>query len=161
MPRYWNLINLADQVFTPCTEAIAVFLVDVVLFVLNLAGLRLPNGGPFAKAIILQLGEQRIRGFLKAITKFNLASNANEKAKAIFELVVAMYYADIFRAVFTVIKDKMSWLDWLTTGVIAVAQITAWILSGGAALIIKAALSIMSATQLLKDGIKAAKVCNC
>ena len=49
---------------------------------------------------------------------------------------------------------------WVNTGVIAVAQIIAWFATDGVAFIAEAALSIMSAEQLIEDAIKAGKACS-
>ena len=54
----------------------------------------------------------------------------------------------------------MTWWEWVNTGVIAVAQIIAWFATDGVAFIAEAALSIMSAEQLIEDTIKAGKACS-
>ncbi|CAB4033609.1 Hypothetical predicted protein, partial [Paramuricea clavata] len=77
----------------------------------------------------------------------------------VFFALGLIYNAGGFRAVFKAIKDEMSWWDWIKTGVIAVAQITAWFATDGAAFIAEAALSIMSAESLIEACIKAAQVC--
>ena len=146
--------------FTPCAEAIGVFLADVVFLVLGLMGLHVSNQERITRALMRELGEDTLRGFLRAIQKFNEASGAYEKAKALFAIFGGIYKAGGFRAVFKVLKDEMSWWQWLKTGVIAVAQIVAWFASDGVAFIAEVALNIMSAEQLLEDGIKAVKVCS-
>ncbi|CAB3996123.1 hypothetical protein PACLA_8A071883 [Paramuricea clavata] len=145
--------------FTPCVEAIAVFIVDVVFFALGLVGLHVSNQERMARALLRELGEDTLRGFLRAIHNFNAADGALAKAKALFAILGQIYNAGGFRAVFKVIKDEMSWWEWIKTGVIAVAQITAWFATDGAAFIAEAALSIMSAESLIEAGIKAAQVC--
>lgn len=149
----------ATPSFTPCAEAIGVFLADVVFLVLGLMGLHVSNQERITRALMRELGEDTLRGFLRAIQKFNEASGAYEKAKALFAIFGGIYKAGGFRAVFKVLKDEMSWWQWLKTGVIAVAQIASWFASDGVAFIAEVALNIMSAEQLLEDGVKAVKVC--
>ena len=145
--------------FTPCTEAIAVFISDVVFLVLGLVGLHVSNQERITRALLRELGEDTLRGFLRAIRNFNTASGAYEKAKALFAIFGGIYKAGGFRAVFKVLKDEMSWWEWVKTGVIATAQIAAWFASDGAAFIAEVALNIMSAEQLIEDGIKVGKCC--
>ena len=133
---------------------------DVVFLVIGLVGLHVSNQERIARALLRELGEDTLRGFLRSIRNFNEAKGAYEKAKALSTIFGEIYYAGGFRAVFKVIKDEMTWWEWAKTGVFAVAQITAWFATDGAAFIAEVALNIMSAEQLLEDGIKAAKVCS-
>ncbi|MEC4686586.1 MAG: hypothetical protein VST71_12755 [Nitrospirota bacterium] len=48
----------------------------------------------------------------------------------------------------------------MKTGVIAVAQLTAWFATDGIAFVAEAALSVMSAEQLIEDSVKADNVCS-
>ena len=144
---------------TPCIQAIAVFIADVVFFLLGLVGLHVSNQERITRALLRELGEDTLRGFLRLIHEFNSASGAVEKAKALFSIFSGIYKAGGFSAVFKVIKDEMTWWEWLKTGVIAAAQITAWFATDGAAFIAEVALNIMSAEQLIEDGIKVGKCC--
>ena len=150
----------AEISFSPCAEAIGAFIVDVVFLVLGLLGLHVSNQESIARALLRELGEDTLRGFLRSIRNFNQAEGAFAKAKALFTIFGEIYNAGGFRAVFKVIKDEMSWWEWLKTGVIAAAQIAAWVASDGAAFIAEVALNIMSAEQLIEDGVKAAKICS-
>jgi hypothetical protein len=150
----------AEISFTPCTEAIGVFIADVVFLVLGLAGLHVSNQERITRALLRELGEDTLRGFLRAIHNFNEAKGATAKAKALFTIFGQIYKAGGFRAVLKVIKDEMTWWEWVKTGVIAAAQIVAWVATDGVAFIAEVALNIMSAEQLIEDGIKATKICS-
>ena len=160
-PKAERLVStLAEPPWTPCEEAIGVFLVDVVFLVLGLVGLHVSNQERITRALLRELGPDTVRGFLRAIRNFNEADGAYQKAKALFAIFGGIYKAGGFRAVFKVLKDEMSWWEWLKTGIIAVAQIAAWFATDGVAFIAEVALNIMSAEQLLEDGIKAGKICS-
>ncbi|XP_028410345.1 uncharacterized protein LOC114532954 [Dendronephthya gigantea] len=152
-------LSAEDVSLTPCQEAIGVFIADVVFFILGLVGLHASNQERVARALIRELGGTTLNGFLRAIEAFNEAKSATAKAKALFTIFSQVYKAGGFKAVFKVLKDEMSWWDWTKTGIIAVAQITAWFATDGVAFIAEVALNIMSATQMIEDGIKAAKTC--
>jgi hypothetical protein len=147
-------------VIDPCLEALGTFIVDVVFFAIGLVGLHFSNQERIARALFRELGEDTMRGFLASIHNFNEAKPGWHKAKALFEILGAIYNAGGFRAVFKVIRHEMSWWEWLKTGIIAIAQIVAWFATDGAAFIAEAALTIMSAESLIEDGIKAVEVCS-
>ena len=145
---------------TPCQEACGVVTVDAVMFAFGLVGLRVSNEERISRAIIRELGGETLRGFARTIHEFSEADGAVNKAKALFKLLGQIYNAGGFKAAFKVLKDEMNWWDWTKTGIIAVAQITAWFATDGAAFVAEAALSIMSAEQLIEDAAKAVKACN-
>lgn len=145
---------------TPCEEACAAVVVDVIFFCFGLVGLHVSNQERMTRALIRELGPATLRGFARAIHDFSTADGAIAKAKALFALMGGIYNAGGFRAAFKVLKDEMTWWEWIKTGVIAVAQIVAWFATDGLAFIAEAALSIMSAEQLIEDAIKAGKACS-
>ena len=144
---------------TPCQEACGYVAVDVVFFVLGLVGLHVSNNERITRAILRELGADTLRGLARAIRNFSEADGAYNKAKALFTLFGQIYKAGGFRAAFKVIKDEMTTWEWIKTGVIAVAQITAWFATDGVAFIAEVALNIMSAEQLIEDAAKAVKAC--
>lgn len=145
---------------TPCQEACGVVFFDVVMFVFGLIGLHVSNEERISRAIIRELGGETLRGFAREIQEFSEADSAMNKAKVLYTLMGQIKRASGFNAFFKVIKDDLTWWDWIKTCVIAVAQITAWFATDGIAFIAEAALSIMSAEQLIEDAVKAVKACN-
>ena len=145
---------------TPCQEACGIVTVDAVMFAFGLVGLRVSNEERISRAIIRELGGETLRGFAREIQEFSEADSAMNKAKVLYTLMGQIKRASGFNAFFKVIKDDMTWWDWIKTCVIAVAQITAWFATDGIAFIAEAALSIMDAEQLIEDAVKAVKACN-
>lgn len=154
------LAQTALPALSPCQEAILWVLVDAVFFALGLVGLHVSNKERVARALLRELGQDTLNGFLRAIQNFNEAEGALNKAKALFKIIGGIYKAGGFRAVFKVLKDEMTWWEWTKTGIIAVAQVTAWIASDGVAFVAEAALNIMSATSLIEAALKATKACS-
>ena len=154
------LAETALPPLSPCKEAILLVLVDAVFFVLGLLGLHMSNKERVARALLRELGEDTLPGFLRAIHNFNEAEGALNKAKALFGIIGGVYKAGGFSAVFKVLKDEMTWWEWTKTGIIAVAQLTAWLASDGVAFVAEAALSIMSAESLIEAALKATKACS-
>lgn len=154
------LPQTALPALSPCQEAILWVLVDAVFFALGLVGLHVSNKERVARALLRELGQDTLNGFLRAIKNFNEAEGALSKAKALFKIIGGIYKAGGFRAVFKVLKDEMTWWEWTKTGIIAVAQLTAWLASDGVAFVAEAALNIMSATSLIEAALKATKACS-
>ena len=144
---------------TPCEEACGVVVLDVVMFAFGLVGLHVSNQQRIERAIIRSLGGETLRGLARAIKAFSDADGAMNKAKALFKLMGQIWKAGGFKAAIKALKDEMTWWAWVKTGVIAVAQITAWFATDGVAFIAEAAMNIMSAEQLIEDAVKAVKVC--
>ena len=144
---------------TPCEEACGYVAVDVVFFVLGLAGLHTSNNERITRAILRELGADTLKGLARAVRDFSEADGAYNKAKALFTLFGQIYKAGGFRAALKVIKDEMTTWEWIKTGVIAIAQIAAWFATDGIAFIAEVALNIMSAEQLIEDAAKAVKAC--
>ena len=145
---------------TPCQEACGVVIVDVVMFAFGLIGLHVSNEERISRELIRELGGETLRGFARAIREFSEADGAMNKARALFTLMGQIKKAGGFSAVFKVVKNEMTWWDWTKTGLIAVAQITAWFATDGVAFIAEAAMTIMNAEQLIEDALKAVKACN-
>lgn len=146
--------------FTKCEIAIGMVSFDAVMFVLGLVGLHVSNQERLNRALLRELGPSTLRCFARAIHNFSVAEGELAKAKALFSLIGGIWNAGGFRVVFKVIKNEMSWWEWTKTGIIALAQIIAWFATDGIAFFAEAALSIMSAEQLIEDSVKVGKVCN-
>ena len=150
----------AQPALSPCQEAILWVLVNAVSFALSLMGLHASNKERVARALLRELGQDTLNGFLRAIQNFNEAKSAPSKAKALFAIIGGIYNAGGFRAVLKVLKDEMTWWEWTKTAIIAVAQFTAWTATDGVAFVGEAALSIMSATSLIEAALKATEACS-
>ena len=157
-----EVIELAVEIpkLTPCEEACSVVVVDVIFFAFGLVGLHVSNQERLTRAIIQEMGGETLRGLARAIHAFSTADGAVNKAKALFTLAGQIYNAGGFKAAFKVMKSEMDWWDWVKTGVIAVAQIVAWFATDGVAFVAEAALTIMSAEQLIEDAVKAGQACS-
>ncbi|CAL2095090.1 hypothetical protein [Tenacibaculum sp. 190524A02b] len=151
--------NFDTLSLTACEEAIAIVVVDVIMFVFGLVGLHISNQERLTRSLIRKLGPSTLRGFSRAVHNFSVAKGAMAKSKALFALMGGIWKAGGFKAAFKIAKDEMTWWEWVKTGTIAVVQITAWFATDGIAFIAEAALVIMSAEQLIEDAIKAGKVC--
>jgi len=80
-------------------------------------------------------------------------------AKAIFNIGSAAYSAGMFRGILASIASSMKWWDWIITGVAAVAQIAALVLTDGAAFIAEVALNATAIAYVVSDSVKAGQAC--
>ncbi len=147
------------EVLTPCVIACGVCAANAAIFAIGLVGLRIANQKRVAELLPRQMGPAALRGLRNTINELKNAPGAYAKAKALFSLAGGIYTAGGFKAVFKVMKDEMSWLQWIRTGVTLVAQFVAWFATAGAAFIALAALTIDSAITLIQSVIDAVKKC--
>lgn len=147
------------QTFSPCVIACGVCAVNGAAFAVGLLGLRIANQKRLAELLPRQMGPSALRGLHSVINDFKNAPGAFAKARALFSIVSGVYTAGGFKAVFKVLKEQMSWWEWLKTGVSMVAQIVAWVATAGAAFIAIAALTVLSAIALVESAIDAVRKC--
>ena len=67
--------------------------VDVVFFVLGLAGLHTSNNERITRAILRELGADTLKGLARAVRDFSEADGAYNKAKALFTLCMDSIYS--------------------------------------------------------------------
>jgi len=141
---------------TPCHWAILEFLVQGAFFVLSLLGLKVfMQSKGIVNTLARSIDPTRIRAFSQLIKDFKSAPDGLSKAKSLFQIMSGFSKVGGFNAVLEALRETMSAWQWVFTGVVAVAQVTAWFATGGTAFVAKAALSIMSAFEL---GLAADKV---
>jgi len=158
-----TLILLADlnplDLLTPCELAIGEVVVDLVFFALGLAGLHFQKNLNVTRALLKEMGDKVLNGFLSDIHTLAQAEGALAKAKASFPLLGGIYNAGGISAIIKAIDDQMSVWEWVKTGIIMAAQFVSWFATDGVAFIAEVSLSIMSAEGLIQDTIKATDVC--
>merc|ERR1719191_1953199 len=152
--------DLERAVVSPCEEAIAVVVVDVILFVMGLLGLHAPDQERMERTIIQEFGGDVLNGLAKEVKAFHEADGKIEKAKALFSLLGSIKKAGAFTAVWKELKHEMTWWQWFKSGATALAQFGLWFTTDGVAFIAEATLNIMSATDLIEAAAKSVKTCS-
>lgn len=145
-----------------CPYAIGVVVVDCIFMVLGFVGLHATNSEAIARAAAKEVGEEVVKNlpkWMKLINALREADSATAKAKAIFDIGSAAYSAGMFRGILASIASSMKWWDWIITGVAAVAQIAALVLTDGAAFIAEIALNATAIAYVVSDSVKAVQVC--
>ncbi|MEM7114869.1 MAG: hypothetical protein AAF614_20705 [Chloroflexota bacterium] len=146
-----------------CAYTIAVVVVDCIFMVLGFVGLHATNSQRIARAAAHEAGIVIARNLPKwriLITALKDASTLTEKATAIYHISRAAYSAGMFRGILASIKSSMKWWDWAITGLAAVAQIGALILTDGAAFIAEVALNGTAVAYVVSDAVKAGEACS-
>lgn len=142
-----------------CTAAVTTVIVDVIFMILGFVGLHVSASEAANRAVLRLLGQETLGGFMRLFHDLNTAQGLVAQAKAIFNIAAAAYNAGMFRAVFTEIYHSMTWWDWTITGVAAVAQIAALVLTDGAAFVAEVALNGAAVAYVVSDSVKAVQAC--
>ena len=136
-----------DMTWEPdaCLMASGFALVNIVLFGLGLAGLRVAANAKMARALLEAMGQETVRGMHAGLHNMYIAyktGNAAGAAKELFGLLGQLYRAGGLSAVVKVVIAEMRWFDWLYTGMLALAQVVAWVATDGVAFMAEAMLVI-------------------
>ena len=133
-----------------------------IFMILGFVGLHATNSEAIARAAAKEVCEEVAKNlpkWLKLINSLKEADSVTAKAKAIFNIGSAAYSAGMFRGILSSIKSSMKWWDWIITGVAAVFQIGALVLTDGAAFIAEVALNATAIAYVVSDSVKACQVC--
>ena len=135
----------------------AIVLVNAVVLVMDIAGIKVKVSGKIKKTII-----QKVWDAIKSSNKMQMAivafvsawksANGDKRmqASAIFHLLKDMNL-DILWDIVKGFIQSMSWIDWLKAITIFSAKVIASFVTDGAALLIMITLSLDSAVELLCD----------
>jgi hypothetical protein len=149
----------ADFHLTPCMEACATVFVDMIFVGLGLMGIKVKNNARVTRTLLRELGQDTINGLPRLIHDFSNATSPLARAKILWSIFSGGMKASMLKAVLKELYDQMSWWDWTKSGVIAAAQIAAWVASDGIAFIAEVDLVLYTAEQLVEDAAKAVEVC--
>jgi hypothetical protein len=144
--------------YTPCNLAIAGALVNSGFFVLSLVGLRASATDKLTRLFLEELGPS-INGFARLLENFKTAEGTYEKAKAFFKIAGGLYKASGFKVLIKAWAEQAEWYDWVVTGALAIAQLTAWLATDGIAFIAEVALSLGSAGAMVVSIANAVNTC--
>ncbi|KAJ8257290.1 hypothetical protein GJAV_G00184010 [Gymnothorax javanicus] len=134
----------------------ASIVVETIFLGMSVAGISIsPSAAATRKAI-----DETIEGitsssmFQRALDAFvkawNKASSAYEKAKALFYLIKDTNAGSILWTIIKALCREMAWYDWLLTAAKVIAMIIAAVATGGAVLIAKIALIVLSAVDFAR-----------
>lgn len=157
---HFKTIKLDDE--SKCKLAhymqLASVFIELVLFVLSVAGITVPIDETLIGSISEELAEKFAASidFNSAVTNlmtswFEEGASLFTKAKTLYEFLENIHkIADIFWNGIKLFFEKMSITDWLETAVLTLAQLIAAFGSGGVALIAKILLALYSAVEFIR-----------
>ena len=142
-----------------CNRDIIIFIVDTILFVFSLIGLKVENEEKLTRALIRELGPETLSGIGRLIHEFNEADSAVKKSEILFKILKILYDQHAIQSAFKIVKKEMGTWAWIKTGLLAAGQLIAWIGSDGVAFVAECALNILGATDLIEDGLNVNRYC--
>ena len=148
-----------DTNSTKCNIDIITFSVDTILFAFSLVGLKVENEERLTRALIRELGPETLNGIGRLAKEFAEANTALEKTRKLFSVLKLLYDSHAINAAIKIVKNEMSWKEWIKVGLLAAAQITAWFATDSVAFIGECVLVIMSADDLINDAKSINKNC--
>lgn len=160
LPQYTRVS--AAAVSTDCGEDIALVVFDAIALALAFVGLYFHFSSSEEEALVKGIAatvDESLPMWRQLIQAVKDADTMTDKAKAIFAIVKAAWTAGMFKGILRQIEDTMKWWDWAITGVAAVAQLAALILTDGASFIAELVVDTAAVAQLVSDAVKAVQTC--
>jgi len=155
-----GMYTLETMGMSKCTKSIVQVVVDVIFFVLGLAGLHASaQEKKVGEAILRKLTPSKLEKLLKLIIRIEKQHSAVKKAHAIWDIFKFIYDIGVFSIAVAVLKKHMSTWQWIKTGSLAVLQVVAWVASGGVAFVAEAALCASDMEGIVEDSVEACKNC--
>lgn len=151
------------QVPTPCVIAVVGVAVGCVALVLQAAGV--PSSVSRAVGTVVVddaiAASPAVLTTLEAeVTALMQADGIYNQAKAIFSLFGSIANVVQIGKVISVIKNELTWYQWMLMGVVIVAQLTLWFTTGGAAAIAELVLFTAAIANLVISATQAYHTCH-
>ncbi len=140
---------------TPCQEACALVVVDVLNFVYAFYGLHVSNQKQLYQQLVLNLGGKTLGGFAESIKAFSACSSSQDQLNALYTLGQEIYDAGGFKVVRNLLYSQLGYSKWVKYTIVSYLYNQLWFGQGrgidGFTFQHVAALSYTTAAQLRKD----------
>lgn len=144
---------------TPCVLAVIKVIFDVVTVAMQCAGLSKGVSDSIVAKILKDISPTEMTIIEGLIMAFNDAGTNLEKAQFVLKILGEVYKAVGAGAFLQAMLSSMSWFDWVKFGVVALAQIVAWLGTDGAAFIAEVVLLVAYLVTLTQDILAVQKAC--
>ena len=144
---------------TACVLAVINVMADVLFIVLGLTGLSSAERSSIIGKIIKEISPTEIKVIEGLIMAFNDAGSKLAKAKFVVQIFGEIFKAVGAKAFWKAMQESMSWVEWVTVGIAAIAQITLWVGTDGAALVAEVVLLVLLLVTFTKDILAAQTAC--
>lgn len=137
--------------------------IEACVFFISIAGIRVKAPRKVYRLAGSKIGLQslgHIRSIIFDLSEAIRVRNAKAAGKAVFELFKSVYKLDIHGIVIEIIKQEVSWWEWIVMGAELIAQLALWFVTGGLALIAKIALTIFDAIYLIDSVSETVNTCS-
>jgi hypothetical protein len=166
----WEFLQLQDHEqasldaidldsISPCVLAIGTTCIDVLLLLLSLLGIRIIRTDNMIQAAVQALGNN-IAGLEVIITAISKASTVAKQAVLVFNLLGQFANITFLKGVIKSIVNGFSWWTAAIVAVTFIAQVAAWIATGGALLIAQYVLIGAAAAAIVADAVSVAIKCS-
>lgn len=151
-----------------CGNELAMMMITVTGFAMELMGVYLVDGGDLADfpvapvhlfdAILTGLRETYIKKMAELMTALG-KGEFYQAAKVVWEVLYGTFSLGILFDIIEAVYNEMSWYDWASTGLSLIAYVTAQMSSAGAALIATILNAIVQAYNIVAQGHKTITAC--
>ncbi len=170
----WEFLQLQDHEqasldaidldsISPCNLAIATACIDFLLMVMSMIGIYIVRNDAMIKAAVQALGKNA-SGLEITLTSLANASIIPRQAVLLFNFLNKLFNISFLKGVIKTLVNGFSWLTVAIVAVTFIAQVTAWIVTAGGAMIaqyiIMGTAIATSVAALLADIVTVGKKCS-
>ncbi|AWK41065.1 hypothetical protein GPY51_13940 [Photorhabdus laumondii subsp. laumondii] len=153
-----KLIEYAGE--SPCIHAIGIVVADAFKLAFKFMGIHKPERESATQILLKKLGHDAIHELLTIVHNLKNSNSITDKSKHTWSLISAVESILGISGITDCLKETMHWYNWMITGITAIAQLTIWFATGGAAFIAEIALAGPAIARLALDSVDAANTCS-
>ncbi|GLC45376.1 hypothetical protein PLESTB_000315900 [Pleodorina starrii] len=171
VPESWNQVCARKpaagheetmSIISPCADATIFVVLDIVSFVLALAGLQAALSRYVRNEVAAMLVEEApefVNIFRGIIDELRMANGFREMVGPIVKILYAFNRLGGIKILTRTLADRMPWWEWFKASIVMAFVVGAWLGTDGAALIAELFLAGAALEQLVEDSLALAKAC--
>ncbi|WP_246593451.1 hypothetical protein [Photorhabdus akhurstii] len=143
-----------------CTLAIGTVVAGAFKLAFKFMGIHEPERESATQILLKKLGHEAIHELLTIVHDLKNSNSITDKSKNTWSLIAKVKDDIGISGITNCLKESMHWYDWVITGITAIAQLTIWFSTDGAAFIVEIALAGPAIARLVFDSVDAVNTCS-
>ncbi|MCT8342314.1 MULTISPECIES: hypothetical protein [Photorhabdus] len=145
---------------SPCTLAIGSVVAGAFKLAFKFMGIHESERESATQILLKKLGHDAIHELLTIVHDLKNSDSITDKSQNTWSLISSVKDDIGISGITNCLKESMHWYDWVITGITAIAQLTIWFATGGAAFIAEIALAGPAIARLVLDSVDAVNTCS-
>ncbi len=132
---------------------------DVLGMAFQMLGIVETEARSAARELLRDMKQDIFRGFIPVLQEIKESSSVAQIAQLVWTLFARINDILGLNAILRSLRNAMSWGEWIISGSVITAQLSAWFMTDGAAFIEEVKLDVIGLAALMKDTTIAVETC--